>query len=181
MNAEQVVFFDRDGIVNERIVDGYVRSPDEFKFCDGFFPLFEWVKREGFRAIIVSNQQGVAKGIMTAEELDYLTEWMQSQILKRTGSAFDDIYYCTELDSPSARCRKPRPTMLLEALAKWKADPARCWMVGDMPSDVEAATAAGVRAILVGNYTLSDAPTAYAVVPDLTACCDVLKHALGWR
>lgn len=169
------MFFDRDGIVNRRIEGGYVRTPDEFVFCDGFFPLFRWVKNAGYRAIIVSNQQGVAKGVMTEQELWALTEWMQSQIEYRTGYRFDDVYYCTELDSPQSRCRKPQPTMLLEALAKWNGDASSSWMIGDMPSDVEAAMRAGVRAILVGTYSSVDAPAAVAVVPDLRACLDLLR------
>lgn len=172
------MFFDRDGIVNRRIEGGYVRAPDEFVFCDGFFPLFRWVKHAGFRAIIVSNQQGVAKGIMTDRELWALTEWMQSRIEERTGSRFDDVYYCTELDSPQSRCRKPQPTMLLEALTKWNGDASSSWMIGDMPSDVEAAVNAGVRAILVGHYAPDDAPAAFAIVPDLVACLDVLRNTV---
>jgi len=177
----RIVFFDRDGIVNRSIENGYVRSPEEFIFNDGFFKLFDWVKRSGFRAIIVSNQQGVAKGIMSEQELWTLTEWMQSSIEQRTGTKFDDVFYCTELDSPTARCRKPLPTMLLEALAKWNGDPSQSWMIGDMPSDVEAATRAGVRAILVGAYTHADVPAAYAIVPNLTQCLEVLSHQVPER
>lgn len=173
----QIVFFDRDGIVNERIEGGYVRSPDEFVFCDGFFPLFSWVKAQGYRAIIVSNQQGVAKGVMSMEQLEVLTEWMQSQLYRETGAQFDDVYYCTELDTPEARCRKPRPTMLIDALQRWGASPSLSWMIGDMPSDVDAATGAGVRAVLVGPYSWLDAPSAYAIVPNLAACLEVLKQA----
>ncbi|MCS6999895.1 MAG: HAD-IIIA family hydrolase [Bacteroidota bacterium] len=175
MNRCRIVFFDRDGIVNKRIVGDYVRLPAEFVFCEGFFPLFRWVKEAGYRAIIVSNQQGVAKGIMSHEQLWSLTAWMQERVYHYTGYKFDDIYYCTELDTPAAQCRKPRPTMLLEALAKWNGDATQSWMIGDMPSDVEAATGAGVRAILVGDYALSDAPTAYAIVPTLAECLALLQ------
>lgn len=177
MERSRIVFFDRDGIVNRRLVDDYVRRPDQFVFCDGFFPLFEWVKANGFRAIVVSNQQGVGKGIMTAEELAALTEWMHEQIRARCGATFDDVYYCTELDTPDARCRKPRPTMLLDALDKWHGDPSRSWMIGDMPSDVEAGVAAGLRAILVGDYARSDVPGAYAIVSSLAECLQVLQTA----
>lgn len=176
------MFFDRDGIVNQRIEDGYVRTPEEFVFCEGFFPLFEWIKQAGYLAIIVSNQQGVAKGIMTLQQLWLLTEWMQEQIRHTVGAAFDDVYYCTELDTPTARCRKPRPTMLLEALAKWNGNPTESWMIGDMPSDVDAAVAAGVRAILVGHYTAHDVPQAFAIVPSLRECIALLqKYAYGVR
>lgn len=175
MERRRIVFFDRDGIVNQRIEDGYIRTPDEFVFCDGFFPLFEWVKQSGYLAIIVSNQQGVAKGIMTMQQLWLLTEWMQEQLRQIVGMGFDDVYYCTELETPTAQCRKPRPTMLLDALAKWNGDPTQSWMIGDMPSDVEAAAAAGVRAILVGQYTIGDVPQAFAIVPSLRECLAVLQ------
>lgn len=175
MERCRIVFFDRDGVVNRRIEGGYVRFPEEFVFYEEFFPLFVWVKNAGYRAIIVSNQQGVAKGIMTEQELWSLTEWMQSQLEHRTGYRFDDVYYCTELDAPHAQCRKPRPRMLLEALAKWNGDASNSWMIGDMPSDVEAATRAGVRAILVGTYSSVDAPAAVAIVPDLRSCLDILR------
>ncbi|MCX7929264.1 MAG: HAD-IIIA family hydrolase [Chlorobi bacterium] len=176
---DRIVFFDRDGIVNERIVGDYVRSPEEFVFCKGFFALFKWVKSRGYRAIIVSNQQGVGKGIMTAEELSQLTVWMHEQLHAFCGETFDDVYYCTELETPQAQCRKPRPTMLLNALTKWNGDPAQSWMIGDMPSDVEAGVAAGVRAILVGEYTPDDVPTAFAIVPDLATCLHILRTHEG--
>ncbi|MDQ1266151.1 MAG: D-glycero-D-manno-heptose 1,7-bisphosphate phosphatase, partial [Bacteroidota bacterium] len=62
-------FFDRDGIVNHRIIGDYVKNINEFRFKDEFFQIFETVKSQGYLAILVTNQQGIGKGLMTEEDL----------------------------------------------------------------------------------------------------------------
>ena len=87
MQSEQnkAIFFDRDGVINIRIVGEYVQCYDDFKFCPDFFSLFSYVKSLGYLAIIVTNQQGIGKGIMTENDLQNVHTQMQEQIMQQTG------------------------------------------------------------------------------------------------
>jgi D-glycero-D-manno-heptose 1,7-bisphosphate phosphatase len=190
-------FFDRDGIVNARVMGGYVTDVDDFMFLPDFFPFFEAVKQRGLRAIVVTNQQGIGKGLMTEEDLAIIHAFMQQELQRRTGWAFDDIFFAGELDvsklkyneccgdalyaprPPAASVRrKPSPAMLLEAAAKWGIDLANSWMMGDSISDVQAGRAAGCRTILVGDFQTANVPEADFIVPSLQAAqhlwCEVV-------
>lgn len=150
-------FFDRDGIVNTRKVGDYVYSIDEFEFLEGFFSLFKTVKQAGFLAILITNQQGIGKGLMTEAALKEIHDFMQSGLLKETGMQFDDIFFCGDLASANSFKRKPQPGMILEAMGKWEVDARNSWMIGDSKSDAQAGHAAGVKTILVGDFPQEDA------------------------
>lgn len=167
MGQYKAVFFDRDGIVNMRIMCGYVTCIDEFEFLPEFFDVFRRVKESGYLAILITNQQGVGKGLMTSDDLSAIHNYMQRELQRGTGYTFDDIYACTDIASVENSCRKPSPVMLLNAMKKWDIDAAASWMVGDTLTDAQAAAAAGVRAILIGNFAhLSELP-AQEIFPSL--------------
>ena len=173
---KKAFFFDRDGIVNQRIIDGYVLTTDDFVFIPDIFPLFRMVKEAGFLAILVTNQQGIGKGQMTEGDLAVIHAMMQEGLRRETGYEFDDIYFAGERDmsSRSGCCgdimaqsrRKPSPAMLLEAHERWGIDFDQSWMIGDSLSDAEAGKTAGARTILVGNFCADDADI---IVPSLRA------------
>lgn len=150
-------FFDRDGIVNRRKIGDYVYSIEEFEFLPEFFPLFKTVKKAGYVAILITNQQGIGKGLMTENTLHEIHNFMQHELLKETEFQFDDIYYCGDLASANSFKRKPQPGMILEAIEKWEIDPTESWMVGDSKSDAQAGKAAGVKTILIGDFLQEDA------------------------
>lgn len=165
MSASKAFFFDRDGIVNQRIMNGYVTDIEDFILIPDVVPLFRFVKEQGYLAILVTNQQGVGKGLMSESDLQRIHERMQTLLLNSTGFQFDDIYAATEIDisryrtccgeefCPSTIRRKPSPAMLLEARDRWNINFSGSWMIGDSISDAEAGRAAGVRTILIGDYT----------------------------
>ena len=159
MAKNKAIFFDRDGIVNYRIVDGYVSKIDEFHFIPDFFNFFESIKKVGFLAILVSNQQGVGKGIITIEKLAEIHKFMQITLEKVTKFKFDDIYVCTELAQINSYRRKPNPGMILEAINKWNIERTQSWMIGDSISDVIAGKRAGINTILISsqNKLISEA------------------------
>lgn len=179
-------FFDRDGIVNQRIMDGYVTSPDEFVLLSDFLPLFRMIKEAGFLTILITNQQGIGKGLMTEDDLTEIHTTMQKLLIKYAGSGFDDIYFAGERDLSSrsgccgdilAGCRrKPSPAMLLEADKRWGINFAESWMIGDSLSDAEAGKAAGARTILVGRFIEGDADV---IVPSLKALFPLLPTLLA--
>jgi D-glycero-D-manno-heptose 1,7-bisphosphate phosphatase len=145
-------FFDRDGVVNRRIIGGYVRTPQEFELLDGVGESLRLVKDAGYVAIIITNQQGVGKGIMTDNDLQAVHTFMQEQLLELYGVQFDDIMACTDLASKPNNCRKPDPSMLLESAKKWNINVQQSWMIGDSISDCEAGRRAGTHTVLLGDY-----------------------------
>jgi D-glycero-D-manno-heptose 1,7-bisphosphate phosphatase len=141
-------FFDRDGIVNEPPVAArYVRTPAEFRIVPDFLNVLALVLRKGYEAVIVTNQKGVATGVMTREDVDQIHAVLQ-QAVQQAGLRLLDILVCTAADDSDPR-RKPNPGMLLEAAARHDLDLPRSWMIGDNEKDIEAGRRAGCRTILV--------------------------------
>lgn len=173
--AKKAVFFDRDGIVNRRIYCGYVTSIDEFIFLEDFFPLFEFVRKHGYLTVLITNQQGVGKGLMTDSDLDNIHEFMQQQLAQKTGGKFDAIYSCTDLAAAQSFRRKPNPGMLLEAAKDWGINLAESWMIGDSISDVQAGKSAGTKTILVGDFHTADADF---IRPDIAAALCIFEERL---
>ncbi len=160
-------FFDRDGIVNRRLPGDYVRSPQEFEFLDGFWPLLSWARQRDYLTIVITNQQGIGKGLMSENDLHHVHHYMQEFIAQRSGKPFDDIYYCPDLAGTIPNCRKPSPAMLLEAGQKWNIDMANSWMIGDSLSDAQAGRAAGAQTILIGEFGDNRNVEADVVFPSL--------------
>lgn len=156
----KAVFFDRDGIVNYRIVGGYVEKKSQFKFIPDFFDFFYLVKKYGYLAILITNQQGVGKGILSLKEMNAIHNYMQQRLIDRFGFGFDDIYYCTDLTGSGSFRRKPNPGMLLEAIEKWKIDAKGSFMIGDSLSDMIAGKNAGTTTILINSFLKEKPPEA---------------------
>lgn len=150
----KAVFFDRDGVVNERKIGGYVEKPYEFRFIEEFLDIFRLIKKDHL-AILVTNQQGIGKGIMNDEDLKLVHDYMQGELEKLTGYQFDDIFYCPDLEESGSFRRKPNPGMFVEAIEKWKIDKSKSIMIGDSISDYLAAHTAGIRTLLIGNFDIS--------------------------
>lgn len=146
-------FFDRDGIVNVRIPGDYVKTKEEFRFNEGFPELFAKIKAKGYLAVLITNQQGIGKGLMSESDLAVVHNYMQSLLKEASGYMFDDIYFCPDLESSNSPNRKPNPGMILSAIQKWKIDVSSSWMIGDSIKDYEAGMRAGAQTILIGDYS----------------------------
>lgn len=152
-NQRKAIFFDRDGVINRRIYGGYVKTWAEFELLEEVAQTIKAIKEMGYLAIVITNQQGVGKGLMTEEDLIGLHGRMQDHLHELESVRFDDIYYSTEMKEGATR-RKPSPAMLLEAAEKWDIDLEKSWIIGDSPSDVEAGRRAGTRtAFLITEHT----------------------------
>lgn len=145
----KAVFFDRDGIVNHRKINDYIKTIDEFKFIPQFFETFKIVKENNYLALLVTNQQGIGKGLYSITDLAVIHNNMQEKLLQHTGFKFDDIAFCPSLHEVNDFRRKPNPGMLLEFIEKYDLDTENCWMVGDSESDILAAEKAGIKSILI--------------------------------
>ena len=171
------VFLDRDGVINENVDGDYVRSWDAFHFLPGALDAIAALTRAGLPIAVVTNQQGVGKGIMPAADVDSIHERMLATI-GAAGGRVDAVLYCPHLASDGCDCRKPQPGLLTRAATQLGLDPARSTFIGDALSDVQAARAAGCRPILV--RTGRGAAAADALPPDLagTLMADDLASAV---
>jgi len=154
----KAAFLDRDGVINQKppTEDEYVTCWEELKILPGVAQGISLLNRAGFRVIVVSNQRCVAKGLMTAEELESIHRRMCDE-LAHVGSTIHGVYYCPHELRPPCACRKPQPGMLLEAARAHDIDLTTSWMIGDSDVDVEAGKKAGCRTarVLRSNETVN--------------------------
>jgi len=163
---QRAIFFDRDGVVNARIVGGYVRNWDEFELLPEVAEVLREVKQRGYLAIIITNQRGVGTGVMSEADLHAVHNAMQLLMKKESGVAFDDIVFCTDMDDTPGR-RKPSPAMLLEAAEKWDIDLPNSWMIGDSMSDIEAGSRAGTKTAYLITEHSEEIPKATKILHSL--------------
>lgn len=149
-STRPAAFLDRDGVINENL--GHVCSEERFRFVPGAPAAIRLLNERGYLVIVVTNQAGIARGLYGEEQFLAFTDWIDGQLAAH-GAHVDATYHCphhpTEAAVPryavDCRCRKPRPGMLLRALAEWRVDPGRSFLVGDKDHDLAAAAAAGVQ------------------------------------
>ncbi|MDD4871720.1 MAG: HAD family hydrolase [Kiritimatiellae bacterium] len=172
---KKCVFFDRDGIVNKSPGAGYVERWADFHLLPEFPDILRVVQQKGYEAVIVTNQRGVARGLMTVETLEEIHENFKKLMAEKYNLVPLDILYCVH-DKGQCECRKPKPGMLVEAAKRHNLDLKMSWMVGDHETDIEAGRRAGCKTILVsGNKPEMQADY---VVPDLKSLESLLKNVL---
>lgn len=147
----KAVFLDRDGVINRKAPEGdYIKKWDEFKFLSNVKEAIKKLNENGFLVIIITNQQGVAKGIITKRKLNEIHKKMLNE-LNKTGAKIKAIYYCPHNKNEECECRKPNPGLILMAAKKYKIILNKSWMVGDSESDIEAGMRAGCKTILISS------------------------------
>jgi HAD superfamily hydrolase (TIGR01662 family) len=138
----ELVLFDRDGtLVHDFPYNG---DPDWVRPVDGAREALDRLRARGVRVGVVSNQSGVARGIITVEQVDACMDRLTELL-----GPFDTVQVCPHGPDDGCTCRKPAPGMVKAGCAELDVDPARCVVVGDIGADVEAAAAAGAVGILV--------------------------------
>lgn len=158
IDSEWTLFLDRDGVINVRIIDGYVTNIEEFKFLPNVIEALKIFKDKFKRIIIVTNQQGVGKGIMTNEDVETVHNYMIHKI-EIQGGKIDKVYYCPQLKSVPDNYRKPNPKMAYMAKNDFPdIYMSRSIMIGDMNSDIEFGKNAGMKTIFIGNNELTFTP-----------------------
>lgn len=152
MKQRPAVFFDRDGVLN--VDKGYAYQPEQIEWIQGAPEAIRYFNEQGCLVFVVTNQSGVARGYYNEEDVRKLHAWMNRELAKQ-GARIDAFYHCPHHPEGSLAefrqecdCRKPKPGMLVTALAEWPVDKTASFLVGDKPSDVEAARAAGLTGYL---------------------------------
>jgi D,D-heptose 1,7-bisphosphate phosphatase len=151
--AEKAVFFDRDDtLVND---PGYIQRPDQVMLLPGAAEALIQLKKMGYLLVIVTNQSGVARGLITEEQLELIHQRLK-KLFAAEGAQIDAVYYCpyhpegTVKDfSIESHLRKPNAGMFFEAEKDLDIDLERSWMIGDSYRDIKAGKAAGCHTILV--------------------------------
>ncbi len=153
LNADRswTLFLDRDGVINRRIVGGYITRWEDFEFLPGVLEAMKVLGKIFGRIVIVSNQQGIGKGIMTDEDLDRIHSSMVRQVEGARGR-IDLILYAPHLKEAGSPLRKPAIGMALEAKARFpEIDFARSVMAGDSESDLIFGRNAGMKTVLISD------------------------------
>ncbi len=145
------LFLDRDGVINKRIIGGYVTTRAEFEFLPGVLPALSLLGRKFGHIFIVSNQQGIGKGLMTEADLQHVHQKMLKEINKH-GGRVDKIYYSPSLASDKNPMRKPAPGMAFLAREHFpEIDLKHAVMVGDSLTDMEFGKNAGMVTVLLAS------------------------------
>ncbi|HRI01364.1 MAG TPA: HAD-IIIA family hydrolase [Saprospiraceae bacterium] len=150
-SRNRCLMLDRDGVINVLRKSDYVKSLSEFEFKKNLLIHLAKIQAYFGRIVVVTNQQGIGKAVMTEAQLDNIHEYMVDQ-MRTYGITVDKVYYCPHLASENCNCRKPKPGMLDAALKEFtEIDPKKSYFVGDSVSDVEAAKRAGVWSVAMVN------------------------------
>ncbi len=165
------LFLDRDGVINRRLVDDYIKYWEEFEFLPGTLESFRQFSGLFGRIIVVTNQQGVGKGWMTEKQLQEIHQKMISEI-NGAGGRVDAVYYCTDLKDKPENCRKPSVTMFERAKKDFpEIIPSKSIMVGDSPSDMDFGRNAGMFTVFIGGEN----NTANVCFKDMKSFAEAIK------
>jgi histidinol-phosphate phosphatase family protein len=138
----RAVLFDRDGTLVHDVA--YNGDPERVVLRAGAQQAVQRARRAGLAVGLITNQSGVARGLLTAGDVDAVHSRLESML-----GPFDVVVVCPHGEDDRCPCRKPAPGMVLEAARRLVVPPDACWVVGDIGADVQAAHQAGARAVLV--------------------------------
>ncbi|MFV0471062.1 MAG: D-glycero-alpha-D-manno-heptose-1,7-bisphosphate 7-phosphatase [Paludibacteraceae bacterium] len=149
INNDSALFLDRDGVINRQIVDGYVVGVEGFKFLPGVLSALARLSKKFRYIFIVTNQQGVGKGIFSEKDLENIHQFMTKKIEKNSGR-IDKIYVCTALEKENSEYRKPNTGMGRLALNDFpQIDLKTSIMVGDSLTDLIFGSKLGMKTVYV--------------------------------
>lgn len=165
----QAVFLDRDGVLNPHIPGGYLLSAKDVTLLPGVAQAVRRLNDAGLLVIVISNQQGVGKGVMSRQDLAGIEAHIAHLLDAQAGAFLTRCYYCTDLAHVSSPRRKPAPGMLLEAAQDFGLTLANTVFAGDSSTDIAAGHAAGVGAtvLLLSGGIATHQPADFAPAPDL--------------
>ena len=147
--AKKAVFLDRDGVLD--IDKGYIYRPDQVEWVQGAREAVALLHRLGYAIYVVTNQSGIARGYYTQKDMEALHVYMAKE-MEKAGGQIDGFYFCPHHPTKGVipeltiecNCRKPRPGMILQAMADHDLSREGSFLIGDNESDVQAALAAGI-------------------------------------
>jgi D,D-heptose 1,7-bisphosphate phosphatase len=154
--TDAALFLDRDGTL---IVDKhYLNDVQKIEYLPGVFESLRQLKSLSFRLIVVTNQSGLARGLITEAQLNEIHQAIELEFQSK-GVPLDAIYYSAHGPDSNHPMRKPNPGMLELGAKEWNLDLKKCWMIGDSNADIEAGQRAGTKTLwltLAANKPLTN-------------------------
>jgi D,D-heptose 1,7-bisphosphate phosphatase len=148
--SNRAVFLDRDGTLNED--PGYISDPEKVVLFPETGNSLFMLKKYGFLLIVISNQSGISRGIMTSKDVDAVNEKING-LLSEYKVKIDAFYFCPAHPDYSTaeecECRKPSPKMVFEAAKEFNVDMSESYIIGDTFADIQCGKNAGLKTILV--------------------------------
>jgi D-glycero-D-manno-heptose 1,7-bisphosphate phosphatase len=141
------VFLDRDGTLIDDV--GYIAEPSRVRLLPGAAGSLRALRAEGFRLVLVSNQSGIGRGLISGDQAQAVHRRFVEEF-ERRGVRLDAVRYCPHSPDDGCSCRKPAPGLLLDAARELELELGKSFMVGNAATDVEAGRSAGCRTILFG-------------------------------
>jgi D-glycero-D-manno-heptose 1,7-bisphosphate phosphatase len=152
----RALFCDRDGTL---IRDAhYARLPADVELLPAVAEGLSAARRRGFRIVVVSNQSGVGRGLISRDQFEAVHRRFV-ELLGAAGVDLDGAYYCLHAPDDGCSCRKPEPGLVLQAARELSLDVGRSYLVGDKPSDLASGRAAGCRVVQFGVLEPTSAET----------------------
>jgi len=157
------IFLDRDGVVNKKAPEGdYIKSSKELRLIRGAAKAIKYFNDRGFLVIIITNQGGIGKGIMTEKDFKEIMDDLQ-KILKKKGAHIDAYYYCPDINEDSPN-RKPNIGMFLQAKKDFpEIDFRNSFVIGDSWRDIEAGKRIGAKTVLISEEPSMEIKSDYIV------------------
>lgn len=153
INKEWTLFLDRDGVINKRLDNDYVKTIDEFEFLPEVKQAINLFSNRFGRIIVVTNQQGIGKGLYTTDDLNKIHAYMKQEVVA-AGGRIDGIYYSPYLHQENHPTRKPNTGMAEMAKHDFpEISFEKCIMAGDSLTDMEFGRKLGMKTIFIGDFT----------------------------
>lgn len=144
----KTIFLDRDGVINKNRDNDYVKQWDEFEFLPRAKEAIKALTDANWNIVVISNQAGVGKGIMSAQAVEDINHRMINEI-ECCGGKVKAVYYCPHKPDENCECRKPKPGMLLRAAQELDIETSDSYLIGDNIADIQAGALVGCTTILV--------------------------------
>lgn len=180
---KKFIILDRDGVINQDSLH-YIKSPDEFIVLPGSIEAIALLTAAGYQIAIATNQSGVSRGYYDRQQLEAIHQKLLDKV-QAAGGDIAIIEYCIHLPEAQCHCRKPQPGMLHAIAAYFQCDLTDVALVGDRISDLQAAKAAGARAVMVlspmtdrhGLAAYPEVPIYHSLLEYVTDCLSEAHHA----
>ena len=179
MRAAPAVFLDRDGTLLDD--PGFLADPGGVRLLPGVAGALRRLRQAGFRLVVVTNQSGIGRGLLTEADVAAVHAEVDRQ-LGAAGAAVDRWLHCPHRPEDGCACRKPGVLLHRRAIAELGLDPDRSWCIGDRIGDVAAAAPLGAHAVLVetgegSRHVTAARDAGVPVAADLAAAVDLLLQA----
>ena len=171
----KAVFLDRDGVICIDV--NYCSRVEDFELLPGVLQAVKLLNDNDYKAIVITNQSGIARGYFTHQVLADIHKKMVTE-LSGDGAKLDDIFYCPHHPDDGCDCRKPKTALFQQAIEKYDIDTSLSFMVGDAQTDIDAGRANGCRTIWVNHETGQDSKNVTGADYTVTSLLDAVKLLL---